>query len=797
MNEKGTGTGYEDIDQLTGLYTRKVVKEEMEELLRTDSQNQFHLSLLRMWNIGEFTEEYGNSFALAMLENQAVILREYYSTFGKNVVLGRFRRDTFAIFLQWSDREAVEEQAAFVHNVMKNSYSGRNQDFNPQFTMATYHISEGIKDADTIIQRAECAVDYGQMSGDSVVVYQPYMETGEPAEVAGQEDLKLDGENLTRYDRQFVSFAVSLLSNSRDLDSSLDMLILRTGQHFGFDDVLISEFGEGETVRVTNKWSREQGVLGNLGEPMSLDDWDGFFSDFDANGLNVAPDVSKRSFSEKDRAFFEMVRIRGFFNMLLYSNDRPIGYIACCCRKPRKSWDQKTQNSLIQLSRLTAAFVMLRIQKREDRMQIEALSRDALTGVYQYPAFRRKVKKLLHEYDPSKTYAIIYSDITNFSVLNENFGYDEGNHVLREFARRIQDNNTANVNVCRLEGDRFVILSCREQRKSIEARVHSVNNEFARYLADKYPQSDFHITSGIYFLESPHMKLHTMIDNANHARKSVKKHHFGTVGIYTDALRIQRQQTLEVVGSVHDAIETGAIEAFLQPKFSMHTFRIVGAEALVRWRNPDGSFRFPDQFVPVLEEAGLIVDVDMCVYEQVLKVLSRWKKQGRRLIPISVNFSRVHFRNPDAYQKIMELASRYEISPDYIEVEITESVFNTDRANLYHQMSRLRDNGFKIDIDDFGTGYSSLNMLLSAPVDIVKVDKSFIDRYETESEKEYINQIGSLILSARKDIIFEGVETREQAQLLTSYGYDRAQGYLFSKPVSVPEFELLLQREEE
>ena len=239
MNEKGTGTGYEDIDQLTGLYTRKVVKEEMEELLRTDSQNQFHLSLLRMWNIGEFTEEYGNSFTLAMLENQAVILREYYSTFGKNVVLGRFRRDTFAIFLQWSDREAVEEQAAFVHNVMKNSYSGRNQDFNPQFTIATYHISEGVKDADTIIQRAECAVDYGQMSGDSVVVYQPYMETGEPAEVAGQEDLKLDGENLTRYDRQFVSFAVSLLSNSRDLDSSLDMLILRTGQHFGFDDVLI------------------------------------------------------------------------------------------------------------------------------------------------------------------------------------------------------------------------------------------------------------------------------------------------------------------------------------------------------------------------------------------------------------------------------------------------------------------------------------------------------------------------------------------------------------------------------
>lgn len=164
------------------------------------------------------------------------------------------------------------------------------------------------------------------------------------------------------------------------------------------------------------------------------------------------------------------------------------------------------------------------------------------------------------------------------------------------------------------------------------------------------------------------------------------------------------------------------------------------------------------------------------------------------MIPISVNFSRVHFRNADAYEKIIRLAKQYGVDPKYIEVEITESIFSSDRANLYNQMSKLRENGFKIDIDDFGTGYSSLNMLLFAPVDNVKVDKSFIDRYETRDEKEYINQIGNLILSAKKKIIFEGVETEEQVLLLTGYGYDWAQGYLFSKPVPVPEFEVLLDQ---
>lgn len=779
-------------DFLTGLYSGREAEEKIQKYLQKDSQSRFHLLMLHSWNVREFIGEYGMSFVMAMIENQAVILRKYFGSFGKDVVLGRVQRDTFLIFFPWSNDREVEDQADFIYDRLVKSYTGRDRLLHLRMTLAVYHVQEGVKDVLSALYHTSAAIEYSRDSGEPVVVYKSFMKQN----ISKYQKVKVldkrDEGSLVDYNMEFISFAVNLLSNSKDLDSNMDMLLLCTGQYFGMDDVLIAEFGANNTVHITNKWSREQGVTQKLLKGISIDEWDGFFSSFGDQGICVIPDVTKWSFSDRDRRLFEENKIGGCCNVLLYRNDHPIGYFSCNRHERMEQWDERTINTLIQLGRLLSAFMSLRIQRRNEKERIQYLSRDELTGAYLYKAFRRRVKKILSEYDVTKAYAITYSDITNFSQLNETFGYDEGDHVLCEFAHRILDKNEANVSVCRLEGDRFVTFSVRDKKSEIESRVREVNNDFGGYLAERYPRSDLHITSGIYFVDSPDLPLHTMVDAANHARKSAKKQYYDSLGIYTDALGVRRAQVQEIVGSVHDAISSGAIEAFLQPKFSMKERTVFGAEALVRWKKEDGTYRYPDQFIPVLEEAGFIVDVDMCVYERVLQTLSKWREQGRPLIPISVNFSRVHFRSRDAYKKIVQLAKKYDIKPRYIEIEITESVFNGDRVNLYYQMAKLREHGFKIDIDDFGTGYSSLNMLLFAPVDNVKVDKSFIDRYETRDEKEYINQIGNLILSAKKEIIFEGVETEEQVMLLTGYGYDSAQGYLFSKPVSIREFEKLL-----
>lgn len=793
MSDSGEKMISAETDLLTGVYTRQKAEERIWELLQKDSGHSFHLALLRLWNMDEFIKEYGTVFVMAMIQNYAVILRRYYGGHGEDAVIGRMQKDTFLVFLRYPDSGSVERQAVAIYDKLKDSYFGRSRDLRPKLALA-FCQEEGNCDLSVALEHVGAAMECGHASGKPVVFYEPFMSDEYEPYVAVQPDTKLDGEDLAHYDMEFISFAVSLMSNSRNLDSGVDMLLLRIGHRFHFDEALISEFDGDGIVRMTNKWTREQGVLEELDDHVCIDEWDGFLSGFDEKGINFVPDITKHSFSEKDREFFEEKKIMGYFNILLYSNDQPVGYLSCSCRDRKRVWEEETVNSLIQLGRLMSSFVSLRMQRQKERKRIEYLSRDELTGAYLYKAFKRKIRKLLSEYDETKAYAVSYSDISNFSLLNDTFGFEEGNHVLCEFAHRILSGNEANVFVCRLEGDRFVVFSCRDDKEEIKERVQKVNREFAEYLAERYPQSDFHITSGIYFLESPDLPLHTMIDAANHARKSVRRQHHDSIGIYTNELWEQRSRTQAVIGSIHDAIVSGEIEAFLQPKFSMSARTVIGAEALVRWRKKDGTYRYPDQFIPVLEESGLIVDVDMCVYKQVLRLLAGWKKQGRPMIPISVNFSRVHFRNADAYEKIIRLAKQYGVDPKYIEVEITESIFSSDRANLYNQMSKLRENGFKIDIDDFGTGYSSLNMLLFAPVDNVKVDKSFIDRYETRDEKEYINQIGNLILSAKKKIIFEGVETEEQVLLLTGYGYDWAQGYLFSKPVPVPEFEVLLDQ---
>ena len=780
--------GVREYDTLKDLDTLQTAKQRIEELRKQCPGQRYHIQLIHIWNVSDMVSEYGIPFVLAVIGNQVALLKKEYQDFGRSVVIGRVQRETILVFLHWDSDSEVELHIKDLYQRLVDCYSGRNEYSSPQITMSVCHAKdEGVEE---VLLRAGNALRFGRTNDKPITVYEPYMYSEVEQIETDKLDDRLNGEQFTHYDTEFLSVAVSLLASSRDLDSSTDMVLQKIGWRFAFDEVLLVEFVGMNNVVVTNRWTKEEGVDCVESQEIAFDSWDGFFVGFDENGMNIVTNVEEQEYSDRDKEFFRLAKVSAFINILFHMNDKPAGYISCVNREPVGGWSEETINTLVQLSKITSSFVSLRRQKKKNKKKIESLSRETLTGLYQYEAFQKKIKKELYHFDKNKVYSLTYSDIGNFSYLNENFGYDEGNKVLKEFARRIKSDSEEHVLACRLEGDRFLMFSMRDSREEVIERVSRLNEEFSHYLMGRYPRSDLRVTSGIYFIEDPRTKLFMMLDSANHARKSAKSQYYEkNIAVFTQELKAQRQRVQEVVGSVHDAIKGGMIEAFLQPKFSMNRLQVVGAEALVRWKNPDGSYRYPDQFIPILEEAGFIVDVDLCVFEQVLQALKRWQQDGKRLIPISVNFSRVHFRNKQAYERIISRVERYGIDPGYIEIEITESSLSGDRSNLYQQMSALRSFGFKIDIDDFGTGYSSLNMLMSAPVDIVKVDKSFIDNYKTAEEKEYINQIGNLIRSAKKEIIFEGVETEEQIGVLTNYGYDNAQGYFFSKPIPLREFE--------
>ncbi|MBO6141762.1 MAG: EAL domain-containing protein [Ruminococcus sp.] len=433
---------------------------------------------------------------------------------------------------------------------------------------------------------------------------------------------------------------------------------------------------------------------------------------------------------------------------------------------------------------------MLKRRIDSDKKLIERLSeRDLITGLYNRHTFKEKAAKYIPAIEDKRCYAIVYSDINDFSYVNENFGYDAGNRMLNDFADCIRETDVL-IYSCRIYSDFYVGLYAADTRDKLIKAINKRNENFAELQKDHYPASDINISSGMYFITDKNVDITIAMDNANLARRSIKGSDDVLCGIYSERMRKERLRDQSIASEVKTAMEQGMIELFLQPKFDLVTRDIIGAEALARWRNADGSYKMPYEFIPVLEKVGLIIEFDFYMYEQVLKAFVKWRQEGRRLVPISVNFSRVHSNKDNFVDRVNSLADAYGVDKGLIEVEITESAFVEDVNIMIRYMSKLRDYGFKIDIDDFGIGYSSLSVLLNAPVDIVKVDKVFIDNIATNLlEREYVKQICQLIATTHKEVIFEGVETEEQANFLSSIGYNMAQGWLFDKAIPVKEFE--------
>lgn len=413
---------------------------------------------------------------------------------------------------------------------------------------------------------------------------------------------------------------------------------------------------------------------------------------------------------------------------------------------------------------------------------------DSLTKLLNRKTFKFKAGAMISSMDKDYTYGIVYSDINDFSYVNENFGYEAGNAMLKDFGRLITDIPT-NLLGCRIYSDFFISLYRAKSREELIKSIEERNIRFTDMQKQKYPASDIHVSCGIYIIPDSHCDITVAIDNANLARRSVKSNSTVLCGIYSQRMRTQRAYEQSICSEIHSAIENRKIEMFLQPKFHLITREIVGAEALARWRNFDGSYKMPYEFIPVLEKVGYIDELDFFIYEEVLRTLERWKRDGVSTVPISVNFSQHHILHPKFVDTIIETADKYDVDKSLIEIEITESSFSGDMSELFNDLDRLRSSGFKTSIDDFGIGYSTLSVLMKAPVDIVKIDKSFIDNIERNKiERDFIFNMCKLIGVTEKDIIFEGVETEEQAEILSGIGYTKAQGWLFDKAIPLDKF---------
>ncbi len=433
-----------------------------------------------------------------------------------------------------------------------------------------------------------------------------------------------------------------------------------------------------------------------------------------------------------------------------------------------------------------------RIQKehKDDRLLINRLSStDRLTRLYNRTAFRSRVTEVLSSNDCDPVHAIAYMDIDNFSFINEKYGYPAGDKLLRDFAQIFLRKGRKCFG-CRPHSDFFIVYLNAEDKRAVLTKINNWSKLFVEHQTKTYPGIDIRISAGVYFITSPTMDITQAISNANVARKQIKENKLKNICIYTESLKQRRAFEQSVVGGISDAIRDGKIDIFVQPKVLLETKELIGVEALARWRNDDGTYKNAADFIPILESSGKIMDLDFHVYTKVLQTMKKWKKLGKKILPISVNFSERHNSYQNFDESIYRLAEQYEVDPANVEIEVREKILAGNVDGILQKVENLRKKGFAITLDGFGYGGSSVGFLLTAPVDKIKIDRAIWKNITiSERERKFVTALGLMAEAADLDVVFEGVETEEQEKLLIESGFKKAQGYYFGEPMKIEEFE--------
>ena len=412
---------------------------------------------------------------------------------------------------------------------------------------------------------------------------------------------------------------------------------------------------------------------------------------------------------------------------------------------------------------------------------------DELTGIYNKQAFYSKTKEMLLD-NPDKNFDLLRINIERFKVLNDLFGESTGDKLLRYIGKFLKEINLPLCVSGRLYADNFVV--CYEAGKGDSRRM--INT--LQMVADSFAINNRTILSfGLYRIDDKTLPVSVMCDRANMALWKAKGNFKNPYCEYDEKMRQQVLKEQKIINAMEMAIQNKEFTLYLQPKYDIEKGTIIGAEALVRWISLENGFISPGDFIPVFENNGFVYEVDKFIWEESCRYLRKWLDEGREVHPISVNVSRIDLYDPKLVQHLVDLREKYQLPSQYLELEITESAYTEDPEQIITITRQLREAGFVILMDDFGTGYSSLNMLKDIQIDVLKLDMGFLKSSDYSAKGgNILTAILKMAESLKMQTIAEGVETKEQVEFLKSIGCKYVQGFYYSKPLPVDEFEKLI-----
>ena len=412
---------------------------------------------------------------------------------------------------------------------------------------------------------------------------------------------------------------------------------------------------------------------------------------------------------------------------------------------------------------------------------------DDVTGGHNMNYFKLKAPELIST-NSELHYLIMRFDIANFRYINEAYGHHSADALLRAISTKFDEVYSKKELCARINSDQFIALILNDSdTEDKNQRFEKIIGDEAKDVGIKYP---VRFKKGIYQVRKEERNIDIMIDHANAARKSLKGDEKILEIMYSENIVKEMRKNDAIVSDMQPAIAKGEFKPYLQAKWDIVKDEIIGAEILVRWIKDDGTVVFPSDFIPIFEQNGFIEKLDFYMLERLCEKIREYKeKGGYRIVPVSINQSRILLGNPEYLKNVERIMTRYNTSIEDIQIEITESVFFNDREKMISVVDQLKEMGLMLCMDDFGSGYSSLNVLKDIPFDILKIDKDFFS--ETDTSKDTMMIMHRIIQMAGDlgiKVVCEGVETEAQIQMLKKIGCSMVQGYFYSKPIPFDEF---------
>lgn len=412
-------------------------------------------------------------------------------------------------------------------------------------------------------------------------------------------------------------------------------------------------------------------------------------------------------------------------------------------------------------------------------------NRNPLTRLQNLRSFFYMGGEIIREH-PGEQYAVISMDIAQFKAVNEFCGRTVGDRLLAAIAeafRKLEERPLTIASHAR--ADVFVLLTTYREEQELVDMVMQVKKAVDEFPIDCKVLPAFGIATAQG--ESPAVSY--LKDCATTALNTIKGKFYASYAFFDEKMRRQQMLEKQIENNIVAALKNGEFALYIQPKVDMATGQIIGGEALVRWVDPNHGVIPPNEFLPVLEKNGLVIDLDIYMWEQVFQMQSKLLEEGREPVPVSVNVSRVHAFDKGFCDTLCRLSQEYHVAPAYVPLELTESAFLWDEQGMYRQLETLQSRGFTTSMDDFGTGYSSMNMLKNQSMDEIKVDQTFIRDLEVNRKSRIVTRHTIRMLQELEtSIIAEGVETEEQKEFLLECGCRKAQGYLFYRPMPWQDF---------